>query len=308
MGDGLRTIRLVTGDEALYATARAAVSSLEGYELSLAPTADDLLKHPPAAGDVILLDAQQSRQNVYELCRKLAGQTRCRTFVVVDEDNKLADPIALFCGASGTLSRPLSAQKLRAVLAQVPTRNALPREHRDEVRMPQLPARLLEDLMGTSSSPLVAALSDPETQLYNYEFLTFKLDEEFKRAKRFGMPLTCVMLGFEGQAARDTLNTLGGIFLGAARDTDILGRFDESSFLFLLTNTGPDGASVMARRISTMVAERRLKDLVGDPLQLSVGIATYPHPAVHKREDMYARAREAYFKARSDGGGLVLAR
>lgn len=308
MGDGLRTIRLVTSDEALYATTRAATSGLEGYELSLAPSADDLLRHPPVAGDVILLDSQQRGQSVYEICRMLTGKTRCRMFVVVDEDNKLAEPIAQFCGATGTVSKPLSASKLRNVLAATQPKTSLPHQFRDEQgKPPQLPKRLLEDLMGDTGSPLIEALSDPDTQLYNYEFLTYKLDEEFKRAKRFGMPLSCVMLGFEGQADREVLGVLGSIFLGAARDTDILGRFDETSFLFLLTNTGPDGASVMAKRIVAMVAERKLKDLVGDPLQLSVGIATHPHPAVHRREDMYARTREAYFKARADGGGLVLA-
>lgn len=311
MGDGLRTIRVVTSDEVLLASARGAIESLGGWEFSLAPSPDDLLRAPPALGDVILLDGWLRGQNVYEWCRTLAGRTRCRTFVVVEEGNQVAEPIALFCGATGVISRPITASKLRSVLGTVAAaqpRPPLPQQQREETREAVLPERLLLDLAGEVGTPLVSALIDPETRLYNYEFLTYKLDEEFKRAKRFGMPLSCVMLGFEGQASAETLGALSSVFLLASRDTDILGRFDESSFLFLLPNTGPDGAAIMARRIRTQIDEKQLRDLVGDRLEISVGISSVPHPSVKKREDLYSRAREAFFEASSSGGGLVLAR
>ena len=161
--------------------------------------------------------------------------------------------------------------------------------------------------MSGSTQPILRALVDPETGLFNYEFLTFKLDEEFKRARRFGTPLSCVMLGFEGQASEEVLRQLAGAFLETSRDTDVLGRFDESSFLFFLPNTGPDGATVMAERIKAIANERGLKDLVGDPLEISAGIAFYPHVDVSKREALFSRARDAFFKAREAGAGLVTA-
>ena len=114
------------------------------------------------------------------------------------------------------------------------------------------------------------------------------------------------MLGFEGQASDEILRELAGIFLAASRDTDVLGRFDESSFLFLLPNTGPDGARAMAERVGATAEERGLKDLVGDSLALSVGISSCPHPEIRRREDLYQRARQAFFSARAEGGGVVL--
>src|SRR6185295_4740059 len=143
--------------------------------------------------------------------------------------------------------------------------------------------KLLTDIAGKPDLNLVGALTDPETSLFNYAFLNYKLDEEFKRARRFDHPLSCVMLGFEGRGEEQTLRELSGIFLDTSRDTDILGRFDENSFLFLLPNTGPDGAAVMAKRVGEMAQEKGLRDLVGDKLVISVGIATCPDPDVRRR-------------------------
>ena len=89
--------------------------------------------------------------------------------------------------------------------------------------------------------------------------------------------------------------------------TDVLGRFDESSFLFFLPNTGPDGARVMAERIKAIANDRGLSDLVGDPLQIAAGISFFPHVDVQRREDLFGRAREAFLAARAEGTGLITA-
>src|SRR5689334_20129198 len=111
MGDGLRTVRVVTADESTLASARAAITALTGWECVSSRSVDELLAKSPAAGDVILLDGNL-RPSVYESCRKLAGKTRCRTYVIVDKGNGWAEPIAHFCGATGVVTRPLSGQDL----------------------------------------------------------------------------------------------------------------------------------------------------------------------------------------------------
>jgi len=257
-----------------------------------------------AVGDVVLLDG--SLAGVYETCRRLTGRTRCRTFVVVEAGNETAEAIARFCGATGVLHQPMTAAELRGVVeAEAGRAIHLASEHRGEQTEPMLPVDLLRDLQGVPHEPLIEALVDPETQLFNYAFLNYKLEEEFKRSQRFGHPLSCVMLGFEGEASEQVLRELAGIFLSSSRDTDILGRFDVSSFLFLLPHTGPDGAAVMAHRVEELAADIGLRDLVGDPLQISVGIASYPHPEIERREDLYAAAREAFLEAQGVGGGVV---
>ncbi len=303
MGDGLRTVHLLTGDESLLASARAAVQALEGWELINPRAVDELLGAPPGGGDIVLLDGGM-QPNVYETCRRLTGSTRCRTFVVVDEGNDLAEPIARFSGATGVLHRPMTAAEMRSVLESEASRVIAP-DRRGASPAAVLPIELLRDLQGRADDQLIDALVDPETQLFNYAFLNYKLEEEFKRAERFGDPLACVMLGFEGEASEQILRELSGIFLQSSRDTDILGRFDVSSFLFLLPNTGPDGAAIMAHRVEEEAAELGLRDLVGDALQISVGISSHPHPEIQRREDLYGRARAAFLEAQQVGGGVV---
>lgn len=327
MGDGLRTIRIATSDLTVLSTAKAAVQAgssgedgvLAGYEVEQIPTWRDLVEAPPAPGDVLIIDAWMKDGNVYEMLRQLAGRTKCRTFLLVEGQNHLARPIARFCGATGTIERPLNASKLEAVLGDsAGPRKPMANEGRagglteDFV----LPEALLAQVSGSLSpesnaagrgdAALMSAVIDPITGLFNYSFLAYKLDEEFKRAKRFHAPLACAMLGFESQASDDTLRELSSIFLSASRDTDVLGRFDENSFLFLLPNTGPDGAEIMAQRVAESAEERRLLDLVGDRIEVAIGIANYPSPDIERRDDLYAAAREAFLEARHAGGGVVI--
>lgn len=305
MGEAMRSVRIVTADESMLASTRAAASGLAGWQCAHARSIEEIIEHPPAPGDVILLDGNL-RPNVYEVCRRLTGRTRCRTYLIVEKSNTLAEPIAHFCGATGVLSRPVSAADLRGALERsAGPRAALPGDSRGAFHEPNFPEQLLRDLTGAINKSLVVALTDPETNLFNYAYLNYKLDEEFKRAQRFGHPLACVMLGFEGQCSEEVLRQLAGIFLSSARDTDVLGRFDENSFLFLLPSTGPDGAQVMARRVGQAAEELKLRDLVGDPLQISVGISFSPHPDVKRREDLFALARKSFLAAEQAGGGVV---
>ena len=311
MGDGLRTLRILTKDDSLLASAQAALSDMPGWELSQVQEAETLLSSPPCPGDLLLIDAWMAGQNAYELCRRLTGHTRCRTFLVVDLENDLAEPIARFCGATGVLNRPLTRDNLSEALANhTSAAPALPASRRSDGSpasgAPDFPAALLTDLRtGEPNQSLIAAIIDEGTGLFNYAFLNYKLDEEFKRARRFHHPLSCVMLGFEGQASEECMRELASIFLCTSRDTDVLGRFDENSFLFLLPNTGPDGARIMADRVRQLAGERGLRDLVGDPMDISVGISWYPLDTIVRKEDLYARAREAFVAARNAGGGVV---
>ncbi|MFT7680375.1 MAG: diguanylate cyclase (GGDEF)-like protein [Planctomycetota bacterium] len=307
MADGLRTVRVLSTDEALLAAIHTGVDTIDGWSVVQLRDAEALIASPPVAGDVVLVDSWLRGTNVYELMRSLTGRLQARAFVVVEQGNSDAKGIAQFCGAAGILERPVRPSALRQVLEVAAPTPAPMLAKRGEENAYDLPESLLTDLTsGEPDSSMIRALIDPATGLFNYAFLNYKLDEEFKRARRFDHPLAVVMLGFEGQATDEVLRELSGIFLASSRDTDVLGRFDESSFLFLLPNTGPDGAEIMAHRVARDAATRKLKDLVGDPLTLSTGIASYPAPGFERREDLYGKAREAFFAARHKGGGVVI--
>jgi len=307
MSEAKRNIRIVSNDEALLTSVRGSAASLKGWDMAEPQTVEDLVSGGAVPGDIILLDAWLRTENVDESCRRLTGKVKCRIYVVTDERNGLSDEIATFCGATGTLARPLSGEVLQELVeSEANRRRSMPEDNRNAGGLERdLPESLLRDLIGDGAGRLIDALTDPETGLYSYEYLSFKLDEEYKRALRFNQPLSCVMLGFDGQVNDEVLSSLASIFLNASRDTDLLGRFDQSSFLFFLPNTGPDGAEVMGTRIRAAAEEQGLRDLVGDVLQISVGISFCPHPDVKRREDLFSRARTAFFTAQHEGGVVV---
>jgi diguanylate cyclase (GGDEF)-like protein len=309
MGQAQASIRIVTSDEVLLNSAQAATAALDGWEFAGATTVDDMVAGTGAPGDVVLIDVHAGPENAFESLRRMTGTSRARLFLVGDDGDKVSGPIAAFCGASKVLSRPVTTSDLLVAIEGEDSRpvTMASADARGASAQHGLPETMLQDLVGGTTQTILKALVDPETGLFNYEFLNFKLDEEFKRARRFGMPLSCVMLGFEGQATEDVLRQLAGTFLETSRDTDVLGRFDESSFLFFLPNTGPDGAEVMAQRIKGLANERGLTDIVGDPLEIAAGISFYPHVNIARREDLFGRARQAFFEARSQGTGQVVA-
>jgi len=302
-----RSVRWISTDAALTAKARAAIEAIDGWRFVADETRAALETRPPTSGDVLILDANASDANVYETCRALIGRTGCRTFVLTDADAKVAEGIAHFCGATGVLPRKLNVASLRRALGVAEPRAALPAATRSKAaRKPVFPKSRLRDMSGSIDTHLVNAITDPETNLFNYAFLNYKLDEEFKRAQRFGQPLACVLVGSDGECSTQTLRELAGIFLSASRDTDVLGRFDQTSFLFFLPSTGPDGARIMAERVVEQAQRQKLCDLLGDPLGLAVGIASTPHAKIQRREDLFAAVRRAFVAAQRKGGGVVL--
>jgi hypothetical protein len=60
----------------------------------------------------------------------------------------------------------------------------------------------------------------------------------------------------------------------------------------------------MARARRRLGQERKLRDLVGDPVVISAGIATYP-PEI-QRARTCSRTRAGLLRARQDGGGVVV--
>ena len=307
MGDGLRTIRVASTDTLLLNQAKTAAESLEGWEMVGVETIGDLLAAPPMKGDVILIDKFLRGDNVYDVMKRMAGKTACRIYLVAEHASDAGDGVARFCGATGVLHTPLTPSALATALGEsAGPRAPLPTDLRETTEQVQLPEALLVSIADSKPDvSLVSALTDPDTSLFNYAFLNYKLDEEFKRAQRWNEPLSCVMLGFDGQCTPEVLRQLAGIILESSRDTDVLGRFDESSFLFLLPRTGPEGAEVMAMRVGQAAQEQGLSDLVGEALVISVGIACCPDPEIRRREDLFGRAREAFHEASRDGGGVA---
>ena len=288
----MSAIRILSTDSTFVDDLRAALGSLDAD----GPVALDALLADGPGGTVFVDGAFDDGCTAFEASRRLTvrGGTRL-VFVLphrgVDAGVAISEPIARFCGASSVLTRDFDADTVAAAIGAAQSSPIRPNEFAAGDAM--LPEALLRELTEQESRPmeLLERLADPETSLFTYEFLTYKVDEEFKRSRRFGHPLACVLMSFDGEAHEDVLRQLASVFLQACRDTDILGRFDRSSFLFLLPNTPPEGARIMAERVRESVKQLGLRDLVGDPIELAIGSAFYPHPDVQRPSDLVHAAR-----------------
>ncbi len=301
----------IVGDAPAFRDEIRAAAQSAGVEISAELTAMDAMAAAAAGegprGRVVL--GMAGTDEAFTAARLLTQGGGVRLALVIDDPGPVRAGIASFCGAGAVWGPGEANSELPATLARwSDSEGARPKIDELAAVLPeQLLRELGQGLNGVSSggacqgteahdprpTRLIEALADPETSLFNYDFLTYKLDEEFKRSRRFGQPLSCVKLTFDGECSEAVLRQLGSVFLQAARDTDILGRFDRSSFLFLLPGTSPDGAWAMADRIVESVANLGLVDVVGDALDLSIGLVSCPHPGVERAEDLYRLAVEA---------------
>ncbi|HKD99437.1 MAG TPA: hypothetical protein VKE69_00390 [Planctomycetota bacterium] len=257
-----------------------------------------------------LVDVHLPGENAYELLRRLRPRARARFALLApwakqgERDGLLA--LAKTAGAEVVLGSPPRAAEVREFLAPRPAPAAerfLAKEN-DAARSDAFRDRVLREVARPHDPALLAAISDPETRLHSSAFGAFVLDQEYKRAARFGWPLSVALVGFEGEASTETLLDLAGIFLNEVRDTDALARFDSNTFLFVLPSTVVEGARAMLERTAAAVRERGLRDVVGDALVLAGGVAGSARG--EGREQLFARARRAFEKARDESLAAVI--
>lgn len=155
-----------------------------------------------------------------------------------------------------------------------------------------------------SSDSFLQRLQDAETGLFDGPYTALKLDEEWKRAQRFHLPLSIVLLDI-GQAAEAMkpgpdrsvlLAEVASVFLNECRDIDVLGRFTTTTFLFLLPGTPPLGAQALARRLLSSLGERSF----AVPLRPACGVASVPMAGIADRRQFLVVAEECLRRASED--------
>lgn len=274
------------------------------------------------AGDLVFLSArpgdagaQLPEGNAFAACRALKQEPEVRVFVLIDRADSYSAEIARFCMADGSVvvdgdqvgdlapvKKAFSASRERTPVDEL--LESLERElASDEGKKNSAIQRMLED---QRHDWVLDELTDKATGLFAAPFASFKLEEEFKRAVRFHQPLSLLLLDLGGNAlpqhpsARDgCLAEAASVFLTACRDIDVLARFTDTTFLFLLPGTGSAGASVLARR---MIGELEARSTDAATLVPRAGLATVPASGITDRGAFLARA-EACLRLAQDGQG-----
>jgi two-component system cell cycle response regulator len=144
-----------------------------------------------------------------------------------------------------------------------------------------------------------------------------RLNAEVDRARRYDSSLTLLLLDLDhfkqindtaGHLAGDTvLRQIGALLEEAIRKVDIVARYGGEEFVVILPETLSDGGVAFAERLRERIAAESFDVGAGRAVHLtvSIGIATFPSPLVSSTEDLFARADEALYRAKSGGRNQV---
>jgi len=161
------------------------------------------------------------------------------------------------------------------------------------------------------------AQEDSLTGLLNHRAISKRLEEELNRAKRYNMPMTCVMIdldyfkpindNFGHQVGDKMLKQIALVLKRLLRTTDLLGRYGGDEFLVILTGTEKTGALVAAERIRETVANKtfKLSEKTSIHNTLSIGVTSYPENQAKTSRDFMVLADKALYQAKADGRNCV---
>lgn len=305
--------------------ARAAVRDALAAAFGCAPVSGGA--KAVAAGDLVVVDSLAGGDacsgwpggHAFAVVRGLKEQKGVQVFVVVESGDRIGGQLARFCLADGVLGhRAAAAAGARLDLGELEAaaNRATAKRPALDALLARLEAAAAQHERGASAvsrllqlqreDSLATRLQDPETGLYDGAYATLKLDEEWKRSRRFHQPLGLLLLDLGAGVAKlpaaeqqPLLAAAAGVFLNECRDIDVLARFAPTTFLFLLPGTGADGAVVLAKRMLAALGERLPKR---PEVVCRAGLAVAPSSQIPDQKS-FLMVAEACLRAAAANGG-----
>jgi len=180
-----------------------------------------------------------------------------------------------------------------------------------EIRHP----KILE--MSTFLETERSAISDGLTGLYNRQFFDAGLRRELKRARRYGLAFSLVMLDVDdfkavndryGHVSGDeVLRLFSNVIHASVREIDVACRYGGEEFALILPETSRAGAFIVSERIRVDVETLfHCQRISGTQIDLSIsgGIALYPTDA-NSAEGLIRMADRALYRSKHDGKNKI---
>lgn len=161
------------------------------------------------------------------------------------------------------------------------------------------------------------AIIDETTGIYNRRYFENSLQNELKRAERYGLSVSLIVCDLDNfKKINDTFGHLSGdrvlketanIIKSNLRDgIDVAARWGGEEFVILLPSTDKNSAYKIAERIRAQISSHKYPSLPENyVLTASFGVASYPSDAKGKVE-LFKKADEAAYKAKRTGKNKVV--
>jgi diguanylate cyclase (GGDEF)-like protein len=165
-----------------------------------------------------------------------------------------------------------------------------------------------------------SAITDKLTGLYNRAFFDASLRRELKRARRYGLAFSLVMLDLDdfklvndnhGHLVGDeALARLADVIRASVREIDVACRYGGEEFALILPETSRTGAYIVSERIRMDAKEMFDRKPLGSgpgarsSMSVSGGIAIYPTDS-NSAEGLIRMADKALYRSKHEGKNRI---
>jgi diguanylate cyclase (GGDEF)-like protein len=156
------------------------------------------------------------------------------------------------------------------------------------------------------------AVTDGLTGIANRRHFNETLDKEFERARRYGLPLSLVLVDldylkkindtFGHNVGDEAIKSIGQVLSKSCRAVDTAARYGGEEFCLLLPDTDTEDAMNLAERIRKLICETPLEG--PGNISASIGVSTFPTHG-NNQEDLFEAADQALYSAKSGGRNQV---
>ena len=155
-------------------------------------------------------------------------------------------------------------------------------------------------------------IRDGLTNLFNYQRFQESLEQEVYRAKGYNLQLSVILADIDHfKAVNDNYGHLAGDYAlkkiaeclkDSLRESDSAARYGGEEFAFILPETGPDGAFIVAERLRKDIDSMGI-DYEGDNISttMSFGIASFDPTNDINKTDLIKKADHALYQAKKEG-------
>jgi len=173
---------------------------------------------------------------------------------------------------------------------------------------------LLDELDKKNKELTELSITDALTGLYNRRFIQERFEFEFKRVKRYGGTLSCMMIDIDHfKAFNDTyghrcgdfvLQELSALFRSHSREVDICGGYGGEEFL-ILASVALDYSLQYAAKLHAAI-DGHVFVFEGRSLHVTVSIGLADvRPGMKDHRELIDRADRALYQAKEDGRNLI---